>query len=80
MFHPLLPDLSGLKDQDIESKISDLTRKYSIAARSGNGGLCEQIALALEEYKVEQYRRTEEKSRASLKNQSKDLDDLINID
>lgn len=80
MFHPLLSDLSELKDADLELKISELGKKYSIAARSGNGGLCNQIALALEAYRTELQRRLLEKSNITLKNQNKDLDDLINVD
>ena len=79
MLHPLLNDLTDLKDLDIENKISELGRKYTIAARSGNGGLCSQILMALDEFRAESQRRMLEKSRISLKNQDKDLDDLINV-
>lgn len=79
MFHPLLPSLTEVKDQDLEVKISELSRKYSIAARMGDGGLCSQIILALEEYKAEQQRRMAAKTMVSMKNQDKDLDDLINV-
>jgi hypothetical protein len=80
MFHPLTPNLANLKDTDIDSKISDLNKKYVIVARSGNGGLCNQILLALEEYKSEQQRRLLEKTNVAVKNQTKDFSDLINID
>ena len=79
MFHPLLPDITALKDADIDTKISDLQKKYSIAARSGNGGLCNQILIALESYKYEQQRRYMTKTSIATKNQNKDLDGLINI-
>lgn len=80
MFHPLLPDLSSLKDSDLEIKISELSKKYHIAARSGNGSLCSQIIIALEEYKSELQRRLLEQSKVVMKNQNKDLDDLINVE
>jgi len=79
MFHPLLGNLTEIKEQDLEVKIAELSRKYSIAARMGDGGLCNQILLALEQYKAEQQTRLQEKSKINMKNQDKDLDDLINV-
>jgi hypothetical protein len=79
MFHPLLPNIAEIKDLDLENKITELGRKYTFAARSGNGSLCSQILLVLEEYKAEQQRRLMERSKVSIKNQDKDLDDLINV-
>ena len=79
MFHPLLSNVTEIKDLDLENKINDLGKKYSFAARSGNGGLCSQILLVLEEYKFEQQRRLMERTKVSIKNQDKDLSDLINV-
>ena len=79
MFHPLLPNVTEIKDLDLENKINDLGKKYSFAARSGNGGLCSQILIVLEEYKCEQQRRLMERTKVSIKNQDKDLSDLINV-
>jgi len=80
MFHPLMKDMESLKDLEIESKINDLSQKYSIAARHGNGALCNQIILVLESYKAElQKRLIEKNNRVSVNNQEKDLDNLINI-
>lgn len=80
MFHPLLPDLTQLKDIDIENKISDLNKKYAIVARTGNGALCNQLIMAIDGYKAEQQRRMFAKSTVQMKNQDKDLDSLINVD
>jgi len=80
MFHPLLTDLESLKDSEIESKISELSKKYSISARNGNGALCDQIIVVLESYKSEMQRRFREKvKKVEVNNQEKDLDNLINI-
>lgn len=80
MFNPLLPDLSELKEQDLENRISELNRKYVIAAKTGNGMLCEQIATVLMQLKEEQQQRMRDKNkRVNVKNQDKDLDDLINV-
>jgi hypothetical protein len=79
MYHPLLDDPSKLKDQDLENKILDLSRKYGIAARMGQGGAAHQIIVALDMYRVEQQRRQAENSQNLIKNQNKGLDDLINV-
>jgi len=79
MFHPLLPNTNDLKDADLELKIAELSKKYTIAAKSGNGGLCSQILLALGEYKAEQQRRFSSRNKVAVQNQDKDLDNLINI-
>jgi hypothetical protein len=80
MFHPLLGDPRKLKDQDLENKIIDLSRKYGIAASMGQGGACSQIVTALDMYKSEQMRRQAENMKTIVKKQNKDLDDLINVD
>ncbi len=79
MFNPLLDDLSQIKDADLESKISDLNRKYSIAMRTGNSGLAMQVAIALEAYRDETNRRHAEATKKLMQKQNKDLDGLINI-
>lgn len=79
MFHPLLEDPTKLKDLDLEAKILDLSKKYHIAARLGQGGVCEQIVLALDMYKSEQQARQARTMQDSIKKQNKDLDGLINV-
>lgn len=80
MFHPLLEDPSKLKDQDLENKILDLSRKYGIAANMGMGTACQQIITALDMYKIEQNRRQQASMQTVIKkNQDRDLDDLINV-
>ena len=79
MFHPLLPDLSKLKNEDLDNKIVELSRNYFIAARSGMGGACNQINVLLECYKQEQARR-HEIDKTKLREKNKDLDTFINVD
>lgn len=79
MFNPLLPDLTKLKNEDIENKINELMKKYLIAARSGQGMVCQQINIILEVYKEEQRRRYAETNKRTLQ-QNKNLDDFINVD
>ncbi len=79
MFNPLLPDISKLKNDDLENKINELMRKYFIAAKSGQGMVCQQINVILEAYKLEQSRRYTESNKQAIQ-QNKNLDDFINVD
>lgn len=72
-----MPDLKEVKDQELENKLHELTKKYWIAARGGNGALAQQILIALESYKDEMRRRQIEQQRSLMEKQSKDFDDLI---
>ena len=81
MFHPLLENVSKLKDQELENKIMDLTSKYHIAMRLGQGGIAQQIVITLEAYRSEQQTRQAESIREMDKRQKKQgLSDLINVD
>jgi hypothetical protein len=79
MFNPLLPDLSTLKNEDIDNKINELMQKYFLAARFGQGAVCSQITVILEAYKAEQSAR-HVRANQKLANQNKNLDDFINVD
>lgn len=79
MFNPLVEDLTHLKDPDLDSKMTDLNKKYSIAMRLGNGSVAMQIAVVLEQLRDEVQRRQIESSKKLLQKQNKDLDDLINV-
>ena len=79
MFNPLLPDLTAIKTQDLDNKITELMKKYFIAARSGMGGVCEQINVILEAYKDEQ-RLRHIQSWQKLVSQNKYLDDYVSRD
>jgi hypothetical protein len=79
MFHPLLPNIADLTPAELENKINDLTKKYWIAARSGNGGLCDQILVALESYKFELQNKNLNNNKIPTRNGDADLDGLINI-
>lgn len=79
MFHPLINDLRGIKDQDLELKVVELTKKYQIAARMGQGMAAHQLALLIEIYKEEVHKRQDE-SLKKLASKDKDLDDLINVE
>jgi hypothetical protein len=50
MEHPLIGNLEDLTVEDLSKKVTDLNQKLTIAMRSGNGQLCNQIRMALESY------------------------------
>jgi hypothetical protein len=79
MFNPLLEDLTLIKDVDLESRMVDLNKKYSIALRTGNGMLAQQVAVVIEAIREETLRRQREATKKLLQKQNKDLDDLINV-
>jgi hypothetical protein len=74
--HPLAGDISSLKDAEIESKISDLTKKYFMTT---NTGIKAQIATLLENYRNELSTRRSAEWQKMIANRDKGLDKLINI-
>lgn len=74
--HPLIGDLSVLKDADIENKIQDLTRKYFM---SNNFDLQQQIGMVLSAYKEELANRQRQAYEKMMQSRNKDLDKLINV-
>jgi hypothetical protein len=79
MFNPLLDNLSELKATDLEAKITELSRKYFIAANSGNGYLAEQVLVVLDQYRTELTTRNLSQSTLPTKLGDTDIDDLIKI-
>lgn len=80
MYHPLLPDITKIKNEDLEKKINELTQKYFIASRSGQGAVCSQLILILEEYREEQHRRQSTAGKTANDRHGNQFDDFINID
>ena len=79
MYNPLMENPLSLKDADLENKILDLTKKYHIAARMGQGVVCDQIVTILNSLKEEQLRRGREMLKKTQSSQDKNLDDLIKV-
>ena len=76
--HPLQPDITSLTDQELENKITELTKKYFQALRFVPGA-ANQISLMIEGFKWEQQRRLIEKSKRS-RDGDATFDDLIKVD
>lgn len=79
MFNPLVDDFSNLSDNELELKISELSRKYF---QTSNPSVKQQIANILDMYKIEMRSRNARKA-VEQNNQDQDdengLDKLINI-
>ena len=66
--HPLIGDLSDLKDSELESKISELSRKYFSTG-----------SMELDSYKEEMAKRQAAAYQKLMQTRNKDLDKLINV-
>ena len=75
MEHPLIGDLSKLTLDELGEKIADLNRKLSMAMRTGNGHLCNQIRMAIESHNV----KYQEKLQELYKKSDVDFGDKIKI-
>ncbi len=81
MFNPLLSNPADLKDNELENKIIELSKKYQIAARTGMNQVIPQILIALNTYREELSKRNQTALQTTLKkNNNGNLDDLINIE
>ena len=76
--HPLTPSLSGLSDQELDKKVSELKEKYYQSLRF-SPSIASQIVLLLDSYNSEQQNRALEKSKKAAENGDNDINDLIKI-
>ncbi len=77
MFHPFEGDLSSLKDNEVEDRLQDLTKKYFVAQRLGNNQMLTQISTFVTIYRQELSKRYQSKLNSQT---DRDLDQLINVD
>jgi hypothetical protein len=75
MEHPLIGNLDNLTLDELSAKVADLNSKLSMAMRTGNGHLCNQIRMAVESYNV----KYQEKLQESYKKSDVDFGDKIKI-
>jgi len=73
MEHPLIGSLADLKDEELQTKISELNNKLMQAYRMGNNQLIGQVQMALETYR----NHAQERQRDSQKDSGQD--DKIDI-
>ena len=74
--HPLVDDLSALKDSEVDSKINELTRKYFA---TNNFQVQHQITMVLDVYKEEMAKRQRIAYEKMMNTRNKDLDKLIKV-
>jgi hypothetical protein len=77
MEHPLIGPLDELTLEELGARINELGKKLSIAARSGNGHLCNQIRMAMENYQNMYQTRLQESYKKAQGDSN--FDDKINI-
>lgn len=75
-FNPLVDSFENLSDLEVESKVTNLGRKYFMVR---NPEVQMQIATLLEMYKEEMRARRARAQLQSQQNGNSDLDSLINI-
>ena len=78
MEHPLINDADSLSLDDLQTKITELSKKLGIAHRSGNAHLRAQVQMALDTYR----NKFQEKQQALWDQQKKtgpDWSDRIDI-
>lgn len=74
--HPLITDLSNLKNAEIETNINNLTKKYFMTS---NYSVQCQISSMLDSYKEELQTRQQAEWQKVMDSRDKGLDKLINI-
>ena len=79
MEHPLIGSLDELTVDELSSKVNELSNKLSIATRSGNGHLCNQIRMALESYRNKYQEKLQETYRRQDETSAINFDNKINI-
>jgi N-acetyl-anhydromuramyl-L-alanine amidase AmpD len=72
MEHPLVSNLNDLTEEQLLEKVTELQRKLSIAYRTGNADLCNQIRMAIESFQT----KYQDKIR---KDDTNNFDEIINI-
>jgi hypothetical protein len=77
MEHPLINNVDSLSMEELQGKVTELTKKYSWAARH-NAHLAHQISMALETYQNRLRQLQREQYEAATKN-SQDYSHRIDI-
>jgi len=57
MEHPLMGNLSELKIEELQNKISEINKRLSFAYKTGNQALINQLNMVLESYNAEYGRK-----------------------
>ena len=79
MEHPLIGNLDELTVDELSTRVNELSNKLSMATRSGNGHLCNQIRMALESYQNKYQEKLQETYRRQDEMSPVNFDNKINI-
>ena len=79
MEHPLIGNLDELTVDELSTRVTELSNKLSMATRSGNGHLCNQIRMALESYRNKYQEKLQETYRRQDEMSPINFDNKINI-
>jgi len=74
--HPLITNVSDMKDHEINAKISDLTKKYYMTR---NPDMQWQIAGVLDDLRAELRQRNIKAMQQAMSNGKQNLDNLIKV-
>jgi hypothetical protein len=74
--HPLVTDLSALKETELESKLQELSKRYF---QSSNLEVRHQLTMLIDDYKAELSQRRSKMWQEQYQKRDTDLDSLINI-
>ena len=77
MEHPLIGSLDELTLEELGARINELGKKLGIAARTGNGHLCDQIRMAMTNYQNMYQQKLQESYKKAQGDTN--FDDKINI-
>ena len=84
MLHPLQEDVTSLKDDQLEEKIRELSKKYSIASRHYNQDVLGQMQMQLTTNNEEHTRRLRKQYNNTIATAKEevetDLNELVNVD
>lgn len=76
MIHPLAEDFSQLKDNEIENKLQELSRKYW---QANNPSVKQQISIFIDLYRTELNVRRSKQLEQVYQKRDKDLDNLVKV-
>ena len=78
MEHPLIGNLDELTVDELSTRVNELSNKLSMATRSGNGHLCNQIRMAIETFRNKYLQKMQDIQDKQDKN-NPDFSDRIDI-
>ena len=79
MEHPLITDVDKLTLEQLSDRVTDLGKKLTIAQRTGNGHLCNQIRMALETFRNRYQTKLEESYKKQEELNNINFDDKITV-